>query len=125
MALDGQDERSTCSQREIDLQNQPDALQSQVTELHKAQDATPENPELFSEVQSLKEKLGKHSELLAQSAEKALTLDRGTTTGDSIAWKTQAYAMETVILRWMPKKRHQNKQQQQGWHLTRKTPSKL
>ncbi|KAH0905997.1 hypothetical protein HID58_037824, partial [Brassica napus] len=93
MALDGQDERSTSTQREIDLQNQPDALQSQVTELHKAQDATPENPELFSEVQSLKEKLGKHSELLAQSAEKAL--NRGTTTGDSIAWKTQAYAMET------------------------------
>lgn len=76
MALDGQDERSTSTQREIDLQNQPDALQSQVTELHKAQDATPENPELFSEVQSLKEKLGKHSELLAQSAEKALSSKR-------------------------------------------------
>nr|VDD23399.1 unnamed protein product [Brassica rapa] len=94
MALDGQDERSTSTQREIDQQNQPDALQSQVTELQKAQDATPENPELFSEVQSLKEKLGKHSELLAQSAEKPPALDGGTTTGDSTEWKTQEYAME-------------------------------
>ncbi|KAH0910831.1 hypothetical protein HID58_034152, partial [Brassica napus] len=46
-----------------------DGLQSQVTDLHKARETT-ENPELSSEVQSLKEKLGEHSKQLELSAEK-------------------------------------------------------
>ncbi|KAH0922671.1 hypothetical protein HID58_022689 [Brassica napus] len=42
---------------------------SQVTDLHKAWETT-ENPELSSEVQTLKEKLGEHSKQLELSAEK-------------------------------------------------------
>ncbi|KAH0917484.1 hypothetical protein HID58_025144 [Brassica napus] len=44
-------------------------MANQVTDLHKAWETT-ENPELSSEVQSLKEKLGEHSKQLELSAEK-------------------------------------------------------
>ena len=59
MAVDEQDNPSKYTQREAELQRQLDGLQSQVTDLYKAQEAT-ENPELSSEVQSLKEKLDEH-----------------------------------------------------------------
>ncbi|KAF3566075.1 hypothetical protein DY000_02014740 [Brassica cretica] len=74
MAVDDQDNPSESTPREAELQRQLDGLQSQVTDLHKAQEAT-ENPELSSEVQSLKEKLDEHSKQLEQSAEKLTQLD--------------------------------------------------
>ncbi|KAF2552970.1 hypothetical protein F2Q68_00034433 [Brassica cretica] len=57
-----------------ELQRQLDGLQSHVTDLHKAWEAT-ENPELSSEVQRLKEKLDEHSKQLEQSAEKLTQLE--------------------------------------------------
>ncbi|KAH0939078.1 hypothetical protein HID58_006539, partial [Brassica napus] len=45
-----------------------------VTDLHKAREAI-ENPELSSEVQSLKEKLDEHSKQLEQSVEKLTQLE--------------------------------------------------
>ncbi|KAG5397570.1 hypothetical protein IGI04_019384 [Brassica rapa subsp. trilocularis] len=51
------------------LETRIDGLQTQVIDLHKARETT-ENPELSSEVQSLKEKLGEHSKQLELSAEK-------------------------------------------------------
>ncbi|KAF2538157.1 hypothetical protein F2Q68_00021807 [Brassica cretica] len=69
MAVDEQDNTSESTPGEAELQRQIDGLQSQVTDLHKAREAT-ENPELSSEVQSLKEKLDEHSKQLEQSAEK-------------------------------------------------------
>ncbi|KAF2560359.1 hypothetical protein F2Q70_00016811 [Brassica cretica] len=68
MAVDEQDNPSEFTPREAELQRQIDGLQSQVTDLHKAQETT-KNLELSSEVQSLKEKLGKHSKQLELSAE--------------------------------------------------------
>ncbi|KAH0868012.1 hypothetical protein HID58_075034 [Brassica napus] len=59
MVVDEQDNPSKSTPREAELQRKLDGLQSQVTDLHKAQEAT-ENPELSSEVQSLKEKLDEH-----------------------------------------------------------------
>ncbi|KAH0914474.1 hypothetical protein HID58_028920 [Brassica napus] len=69
MAVDEQDDPSEFTPRETELQRQIDGLQSQVTDLHKARETT-ENPELSSEVQSLKEKLGEHSKQLELSAKK-------------------------------------------------------
>ncbi|KAG5375962.1 hypothetical protein IGI04_040558 [Brassica rapa subsp. trilocularis] len=69
MAVDEQDDQSEFTPREAELQGQIDGLQSQVIDLHKAWETT-ENPELSSEVQSLKEKLGDHSKQLELSAEK-------------------------------------------------------
>ncbi|KAF2562191.1 hypothetical protein F2Q70_00016808 [Brassica cretica] len=69
MAVDEQDNTSEFTPREAELQRQIDGLQIQVTDLHKAQETT-ENPELSSEVQSLKEKLGEHSKQLELSTEK-------------------------------------------------------
>ncbi|KAF2574552.1 hypothetical protein F2Q70_00003577 [Brassica cretica] len=60
MAVDEQDNPSQSTPREAELQRQLDGLQSQVTDLHKAREAT-ENLELSSEVQRLKEKLDEHS----------------------------------------------------------------
>jgi len=62
MAVDEQNELPEATQREAKLQRQIDGLQSQVTELHKTQEEA--NPELSSEVQSLTEKLNKHSKQL-------------------------------------------------------------
>ncbi|KAH0939080.1 hypothetical protein HID58_006541 [Brassica napus] len=45
-------------------------MQSQITEMNRTQEATEENPNLSSKVQSLKEKLEEHSKQLEQSAEK-------------------------------------------------------
>ncbi|KAH0893056.1 hypothetical protein HID58_055485 [Brassica napus] len=50
-----------------------DVLQSHVTELHKTREEA--NPELSSEVQSLKEKLNEHSKQLEQSTEKLSQLE--------------------------------------------------
>ncbi|KAH0910764.1 hypothetical protein HID58_034085, partial [Brassica napus] len=69
MAVDEQDIASEFTPREADLQRQIDGLQSQVIDLHKARETT-ENPELSSEVQILKEKLGEHSKQLELSTEK-------------------------------------------------------
>ncbi|KAF3585422.1 hypothetical protein F2Q69_00030216 [Brassica cretica] len=74
MAVDEQDNPSESTPREAELQRQLDGLQSQVTDLHKAREAT-KNPELSSEVQSLKEKLDEHSKQLEQSAEKLTQLE--------------------------------------------------
>ncbi|KAF3497493.1 hypothetical protein DY000_02052898 [Brassica cretica] len=68
-AVDEQTELPEAIQREAELQRQIDGLQGQVTELHKSREEVVENPELSSEVQSLKEKLGEHSKQLEQSAE--------------------------------------------------------
>ncbi|KAF2534746.1 hypothetical protein F2Q70_00029996 [Brassica cretica] len=57
------------SPREAQLQRQIEGLQSQVTDLHRARETT-KYPELSSEVQSLKEKLGEHSKQLELSAKK-------------------------------------------------------
>ncbi|KAF2549104.1 hypothetical protein F2Q70_00021593 [Brassica cretica] len=54
-------------------ERQLDGLQSQVTELHKTREET--NPELSSEVQSLKEKLNEHSKQLEQSAKNLSLLE--------------------------------------------------
>ena len=56
-AVDEQTELPEAIQREAELQRQIDGLQGQVTELHKSREEVVENPELSSEVQSLKEKL--------------------------------------------------------------------
>ncbi|KAH0845161.1 hypothetical protein HID58_091959 [Brassica napus] len=56
--------------REAELRRQLDGIQSQVTELNRARIEVAENPELYSEVQSLKEKFDEHSKQLEQSAEK-------------------------------------------------------
>ncbi|KAF2532108.1 hypothetical protein F2Q70_00029037 [Brassica cretica] len=53
-----------------ELQKQIDSLQSQITDMHQAWETTRQNPDLSSEVQSLKEKLDEHSKQLEQSAEK-------------------------------------------------------
>ena len=74
MAVDEQDNPSESTPREAELQRQLDGLQSQVTDLHKAREAT-ENLELSSEVQRLKEKLDEHSKQLEQSAEKLTQLE--------------------------------------------------
>lgn len=70
MTVDELDELLKATQREVELQRQLDGLQSQVKELHKAQEGVTESPELFLEVQSLKDKLGEHSKRLEQSAKK-------------------------------------------------------
>ncbi|KAF3529654.1 hypothetical protein DY000_02042892 [Brassica cretica] len=69
MAVVEQDDPSEFTPREAELQRQIDGLQSQVTDLHKPRETT-ENPELSSEVQSLKEKIGEHSKQLELSTEK-------------------------------------------------------
>ncbi|XP_013673342.2 uncharacterized protein LOC106377623 [Brassica napus] len=74
MAVDEQDNPSESTPREAELQRQLDGLQSQVTDLHKAREAT-ENLELSSEVQCLKEKLDEHSKQQEQSAEKLTQLE--------------------------------------------------
>ncbi|KAF3599830.1 hypothetical protein F2Q69_00035284 [Brassica cretica] len=70
MAVDEQNELPEATLREAKLRRQLDGIQSQVTELNRAQIEVAENPELYSEVQSLKEKLDEHSKQLEQSAEK-------------------------------------------------------
>ncbi|KAF3566429.1 hypothetical protein DY000_02015477 [Brassica cretica] len=74
MAVDEQDNPSESTPREAELQRQLDGLQSQVTDLHKAREATG-NLELSSEVQRLKEKLDEHSKQLEQSAEMLTQLE--------------------------------------------------
>ena len=56
--------------REVELLNQLEALQSQITDLHKVQETMPGGHELLQEVQTLKDQLGEHSKQLQQSAEK-------------------------------------------------------
>ena len=75
MAVDEQNELPKATPREAELQRQLDGIQSQVTELNRARIYVTENPELSSEVQSLKEKLNKHSKQLEQSAGKLSQLE--------------------------------------------------
>ncbi|KAH0853917.1 hypothetical protein HID58_073920 [Brassica napus] len=56
--------------REVELLNRLEALQSQITDLHKVQETMPGGHELLQEVQTLKDQLGEHSKQLQQSAEK-------------------------------------------------------
>lgn len=67
MATNEQDKLLPATLREIELQTQLGALQSQVTELHKAQDTAAKYPKLLSEDQNLKDRLGEHSKLLEES----------------------------------------------------------
>ncbi|KAF3571204.1 hypothetical protein F2Q69_00059617 [Brassica cretica] len=75
MAVDEQNELPEATQREAELQRQLDGLQSQVTELHRAREEIMKNPELSSEVRSLKVNLYEHSKQLEQSAEKLHQLE--------------------------------------------------
>ncbi|KAF2579839.1 hypothetical protein F2Q70_00025767 [Brassica cretica] len=75
MAVDEQTELPEATPREAKLQTQLDGIQSQKTELNRTREAVMENPELSSEVQSLKEKLDEHSKKLEQSAEKLSQLE--------------------------------------------------
>ncbi|KAF3556705.1 hypothetical protein F2Q69_00013466 [Brassica cretica] len=68
MAMDG--EPIEAAQTTVKLQKRVDSLQSQITDMHRTGDSTEENHGLSSEVQSLKEKLDKHSKQLEQGAEK-------------------------------------------------------
>ncbi|KAF3505884.1 hypothetical protein F2Q69_00007089 [Brassica cretica] len=70
MAVEEQTELPEATLREAKLQRQLDGIQSQVTELNRSRLEVAENPELSSEVQSLKEKLDEHSKQLEQSSEK-------------------------------------------------------
>ncbi|KAF2533301.1 hypothetical protein F2Q70_00029244 [Brassica cretica] len=74
MAVDEQDSPSESTPREAKLQRQLGGLQSQVTDLHKAREAT-ENLEPSSEVQCLKEKLDEHWKQQEQSAKKLTQLE--------------------------------------------------
>lgn len=73
MAIKEHDEQPQATPREFELQTRLDVLQ--LTELKKAQVTVRENPELLSEVQSLKEKLGEHTNQLGKSAEKLSQLE--------------------------------------------------
>ncbi|KAF2589403.1 hypothetical protein F2Q70_00038186 [Brassica cretica] len=75
MAVDGQDELAEATLREAELQRQLDGIQSQVTELNRVRVEVTENPELSSEVKSLKEKLDEHSKQQEQSAVKLSQLE--------------------------------------------------
>ncbi|KAF2577198.1 hypothetical protein F2Q70_00011505 [Brassica cretica] len=69
MTVDEHNEPSDDAQRVAELQKQVDGMQSQITEMNRTQEATEENPNLSSEVQSLKEKLDEYPKQLEQSAE--------------------------------------------------------
>ena len=75
MAVDKQNELPEATPREAEIQRQLDGIQSQVTELNRAWIEVAENPDLSSEVQSLKDKLDEHSKQLQQSAEKLSQLE--------------------------------------------------
>ena len=70
MTVDEHNEPSDDAQRIAELQKQGDGKQSQITKMSRTREATGENPNLSSELQSLKEKLDEHAEKLEQSAEK-------------------------------------------------------
>ncbi|XP_048598067.1 uncharacterized protein LOC125578954 [Brassica napus] len=70
VAVDEHGEPTETAQTTAELQKQIDGLQIQITDMHRARETTGENPNLSSEVQSLKEKLDEHSKQLEQSAEK-------------------------------------------------------
>ncbi|KAF2556088.1 hypothetical protein F2Q68_00015902 [Brassica cretica] len=70
MTVDEHNEPFDDAQRVAKLQKQVDGMQSQITEMNRTREATGENPNPSSEVQSLKEKLDEHSKKLEQGAEK-------------------------------------------------------
>ncbi|KAF3600524.1 hypothetical protein F2Q69_00034969 [Brassica cretica] len=70
MTVDEHNEPSDVAQRVAEIQKKVDVMQSQITEMNRTREATGENLNLSSEVQSLKEKLDEHSKQLEQSAEK-------------------------------------------------------
>ncbi|KAF3526912.1 hypothetical protein F2Q69_00048443 [Brassica cretica] len=70
VAVDEHSEPTEDAQTKAELQKQTDGLQSQITDMHRAREITGENPDLSSEVQSLRDKLDEHSKQLEQSAEK-------------------------------------------------------
>ena len=75
MSVDEQTELPEVTMTEVEVQRQLGVIQSQVTELNRARLEVAENPELSSEVQTLKEKLDEHSKQLEQSAEKLSQLE--------------------------------------------------
>ncbi|KAF2618337.1 hypothetical protein F2Q68_00038659 [Brassica cretica] len=75
MAVDEQDELPKDTPREAELQRQLDSIQSQATELNRVRVEVTENPEVSSEIHSLKEKLDEHSKQLEQSAVKLSQLE--------------------------------------------------
>ena len=90
MAVDEKDNLPESTPREAELQRKLDGLQSQVTDLHKAKEAI-ENPELSSEVQSLKEKVDEHSNQLEQSVEKLTQLE-----SENLALRDKNQALNTA-----------------------------
>ncbi|KAF3544323.1 hypothetical protein DY000_02007861 [Brassica cretica] len=91
MAMDEQTELPEATPREAKLQRQLDGIQSQVTELNRSRLEVAENPELSSEVQSLKEKLDEHSKKLEQSSEKLSELE-----SENLALRDENQAVNTA-----------------------------
>ncbi|KAH0906091.1 hypothetical protein HID58_037918 [Brassica napus] len=79
VAVDEQGEPAEAAQTIAELQKQIDGLQGQINDMHRARETTGGNPDLSSEVQSLKEKLDEHSKQLEQSAEKLSKLQSANT----------------------------------------------
>ena len=70
MTVDEHNEPSDDAQRLAKLQKQIDGMQSKIIEMNRTREEAAENPNLSSELQSLKEKLDEHSKQLEQSAKK-------------------------------------------------------
>ena len=62
MTVDEHNEPSDDAQRVAELQKQVDGMQSQITEMNRTREATEENPNLSSDVQSLKRSLQSEGE---------------------------------------------------------------
>ncbi|KAF2542289.1 hypothetical protein F2Q68_00032635 [Brassica cretica] len=79
VAVGEQGEPTEAAQTIAEFQKHIDSLQSQMTDMHQAQETAGENSDLSSEVQGLKEKLDEHSKQLEQSAEKLTQLQSANT----------------------------------------------
>ena len=62
MTVDEHNEPSDDAQRVAELQKQVDGMESQITEMNRTREATEENPNLSSDVQSLKRSLQSEGE---------------------------------------------------------------
>ena len=91
VTVEEQNDLPEATLREAELQRQLDGLQNQITELHKARERATDDPELSSEVQSLKEKLDEHSKYLEQSAEKLGRLE-----SENLALRDENQALNTA-----------------------------
>ena len=64
MALEDESNQANLTPKEKELLSRFETLQSQITDLHKAQETSPAGLELVQEVQNLKDQLGEHSKQL-------------------------------------------------------------